>query len=61
MMPIFLTVDEDIDEPPDVAPSRSVEAVERVMLGVNAEELDAYTYEVMFELLPEVSAHCTET
>jgi hypothetical protein len=61
IIPIFLTVDDDSDEPPDVAPSRSVDAVERVILGVESEELEAYTYEVIFELLLEVFAHSTDT
>jgi hypothetical protein len=59
--PIFLTMDDDKDEPPDVAPSISVDTVERVILGVESEELEAYAYEVMFELWLTVSAHFTDT
>jgi len=62
MMPIFLSVDDDIeDELSDVAPSISVEAIDNVMLGVEVEELEAYTYELTFEFWLEELAHTTDT
>lgn len=61
VIPIFLIVDDDMDEPSDIAPSISVDKVERVILGVESEELEAYTYEVTFELWLTVSAHFTDT
>jgi hypothetical protein len=59
--PIFLTVDDDSDEPPDAAPSISVEEVDKVMLGVESEELELYTYEVMFGLWLDEFAQTTDT
>jgi hypothetical protein len=58
-MPIFLAKDVDI-EGVEAAPSRSVDALEREMLGVDVEELDPYTYEDMFPTRVG-SAHFTET
>lgn len=39
-MPIFLAKDDDIDEVVEPAPSRIVDALDSVMLGVEVEELD---------------------
>jgi hypothetical protein len=61
MMPIFLAVADDTDEELSEAPSRSVEALDMVMLGVEVEELEPYTYEVIFAPEDVGSAHCTET
>lgn len=61
MIPIFLTVDDDMDEELPVPPPRSVDALERMMLGVEVDELVPYTYEVVFALGGEGFAHCTET
>jgi len=59
MTPIFLAMDNAADEE-TLEPSRSVEAPERVILGVEVDELEPYTYEVRFPI--EVgSAHFTET
>lgn len=62
--PIFLTVDDDIGEEV-LEPSRSVDALDRVMLGVEVDEFEPYTYEVIFPLNDddddERFAHFTET
>jgi len=60
IMPIFLAKDVDIEGVEAAPPSRSVDALERVMLGVDVEELDPYTYEDMFPT-GVGSAHFTET
>jgi hypothetical protein len=59
MIPTFLTVDDDMDEPPE--PPRSVEALERVTLGVEVELFVPYTYEVIFALSDVGFTHFTET
>jgi len=57
--PIFLAMDNAAAEG-TLEPPRSVDAPERVILGVEEEELEPYTYEIIFPT--EVgSAHFTET